>query len=742
MTDGQTAESRQQEEEQTRDTDLDAYELYFNRELNWIDFDVKVLEEALDETNPLLERVRFLSIFFNNLDEFFMIRVGGLKAQLVGGVLDTPPDGRTPLEQLSEIREKLQPYLHQASDCWHNRLMPALDRNGIKLKDLNTMTAEERDCLARYFEREVYPVLTPQAIDPGRPFPHISNLSLNLLVLLEDEEGIRHYARVKVPKNILRLVTVPCDTRNGNEGTDDLRQQPEKEFIWLEHLLRHNLQTLFPGLQVLRAVSFRVTRNADVEIVEDEADDLLSAVEEGIGQRFFGCAVRLEVEQSIQKQDLDFLVGRLQVTPYQVYMEPEPLGLSTIDEFCEIDKPDLKFPPFRSEVPPAFAEESSDIFSVIKKRDRLLFVPYDSFSPVVDFVRQAAEDPNVLAIKQTLYRVGKDSPIVKALIEARRNGKQVTALVELKARFDEENNIVWAREMEQAGVHVVYGLVGLKTHAKLCLVVRREEEGIQQYVHIGTGNYNHITAKIYTDLGVFTADRRICDDVTDLFNAITGYAKKTEYRELLVAPASMREELIRRIDREIEAHRNTGEGYIAFKMNQLVDKACIKALYRAATAGVRIDLQVRGICCLRPGVPGVNDRIRVTSIVGRFLEHPRIYYFHNGGESEVIIGSADMMPRNLDRRIEVLTPIKDPDIAQMVYRKILLVHLQDTEKTRELTPEGRYRRIASAEGEEPLNAQEEMLRNWKQWRSSDKEQNGGSKGGKFRFSPFTLSNYL
>jgi len=532
--------------------------LYINRELSWLQFNHRVLEEALDQRHPLLERVKFLAIFANNLDEFFMIRVSGLRRQLAGGVLEAPPDGMTPAEQLAAIRRQLLPELARQYDCWRYDLLPRLREAGIKVLDFDELKRKQRKLLRQYFEREIFPALTPLAFDPGHPFPHISNLSINLAVVINDPAHGQRFARLKVPATFPRLLRIPSE----------------------------------------------------------------------------------ETAESYQS-----------------------LG--------------------------------------------------------VDFVREAARDPAVLAIKQTLYRIGPDSPIVATLMEARENGKQVAVLVELKARFDEENNIGWARALEQAGVHVVYGLVGLKTHAKICLVVRRERDGITRYVHMSTGNYNGVTARVYTDLGYFTSDPAIGADVSDLFNALTGYSRRDEYRKLLVSPGMMQQQIIERIEREIERHRQHGDGYLAFKMNALVDKPCIQALYRASQAGVRVDLQVRGICCLRPGVPGVSDHITVTSIVGRFLEHARIFYFRNGGEEEILVGSADLMPRNLYRRVENLFPVEDPHLRDVLRDTVLGVHLKDTVQARRLLPDGSYERVRPGPDEPELNSQLWMVEHWGTWQGEE-----------------------
>jgi polyphosphate kinase len=486
----------------------------------------------------------------------------------------------------------------------------------------------------------------------------------------------------------------------------------------LEEVVAANLGLLFPGMQIVAAYPFRVTRDADPEIEEDEAADLLAAIEEGVRMRHFGSAVRLEIDHAMPERIRNILVSNLGLAPFQVYTRDAPIGMADLIELTKINRPDLKDAPFAPAVPPPLATEES-IFAAIKRQDILLYHPYDSFTPVVDFIREAARDPDVLAIKQTLYRVGPNSPVVAALMEAREHGKQVAVLVELKARFDEENNIVWARALEHAGVHVVYGLVGLKTHCKLLLVVRREGEGITRYVHMSTGNYNDVTARLYTDIGCFTCDQDIGADVSDLFNSLTGYSLKQEYRKLLVAPGTMRQQILDRIEREIEQHRQNGGGYLAFKMNGLVDKECIQALYRASQAGIKVDLQVRRICCLRPGVPGVSDNITVTSIVGRFLEHPRIFYFRNGGQEEILLGSADLMPRNLNRRVEQLFPVEDSELRESLYQHILCVHLKDNMQARRLLPDGSYERVQPQDGEPELNSQQWMVEHRGLWNEEE-----------------------
>ena len=486
----------------------------------------------------------------------------------------------------------------------------------------------------------------------------------------------------------------------------------------MEEIVKANLDLLFPGLKVEAAYPFRVTRDADPEIEEDEASDLLSAIAESVRERQFGSAIRLEIDSSMPDQVRDILQTNLDVASYQIYVVEGPIGLSDTMELMGVNRPELKDIPFKPSIPPSLSTEES-IFSVMRRKNVLLYHPYDSFEPVIRFIREAARDPEVLAIKMTLYRVGPDSPVVAALMDARENGKQVAVLVELKARFDEANNIVWAKALERAGVHVVYGLVGLKTHAKVCVVIRHETEGIRRYIHLGTGNYNDVTARLYSDIGLFTCDPALGKDVSALFNGLTGYSREDEYKKLLVAPGEMQQGIISRIDRVIKKHKEEGDGYLAFKMNSLVDHHCIKALYRASQAGVKVDIQARGICCLRPGIPGISENITVTSIVGRFLEHPRIYYFRNGEEEEILIGSADLMPRNLYRRVETLFPIDEEKIKKSLRDDILNVHLRDNVKSRRMLPDGNYERVIPVEGEEKLNSQEWLIKNRGNWHNAE-----------------------
>ncbi len=701
---------------------LDEPSLYFNRELSLIKFNYRVLAEALDgERHPLLERVKFLSIFFNNMDEFFMVRVSGLRRQLAAGVVEAPPDGMTPAEQLAAIRRDFTPILEEAMACWRDDLQPKLHAEGINILRYRELRGKQRRLMRRHFEREIFPVLTPLAFDPGHPFPHISNLSLNLAVVVEDPLKRRQFARLKIPGVFPRLIRIPEEDRAETYETLGLDSVVDTNFVWIEEVIIENLDLLFPGMRVVAAYPFRVTRDADLEIEEDEASDLLASIEESVGMRQFGSAVRLEVHRAMPRDIRDILLDNLGIAPYLLYTVDGPIGLSHLMQLTEVNIPELKDAAFIPYISRSLASGKSIFGAIRRRKNILLYHPYDSFAPVVDFLLEAARDPQVLAIKQTLYRVGPNAPVVAALLEARENGKQVAVLVELKARFDEENNIVWAKALERAGVHVIYGLVGLKTHAKVCMVVRREYDGMVRYVHLSTGNYNAATARVYTDLGYFTVDQEIGADVSDLFNALTGYSRKQEYRKLLVAPGAMREQIVGLIDREIEVHREHGNGYLAFKMNQLVDEDSIQAIYRASRAGVKVDLQVRGTCCIRPGLPGVSDNISVTSVVGRFLEHPRIYYFRNNGEEEMLLGSADLMPRNLDRRVETLFPVEDKQLLHAIRDHILGVHLRDNVQSWRLLPDGSYERRRAEPGEPALNSQLWMIEHRGIWDHGDRD---------------------
>lgn len=684
--------------------DMTDRSLYLNRQLSWLQFNWRVFSEAQEARLPLLERIKFLAICCSNLDEFFMIRVSGLRRQLAAGVAELSQDGMSPSEQMAAIRHELLVHVAAQANCWRDELLPKLHEADIHIFRYDMLSETQRLSLRDYFAREIFPVLTPLAFDPAHPFPHISNLSLNLAVVVQDPHQGERFARLKVPEGFPRLVPIPSEHHADEQHNGALLGATVAGYVWLEELIAANLDMLFTGVKVENAYPFRVTRDADLEIEEDEASDLLETIEESIEMRDFGSEVRLEVDTTMPARIRDLLITNLRIASYLVYAIDAPLGMADLLELTRLDRHDLKDPPFIPSGPSSLLMES-DIFSAIKQQDILLYHPYHSFSPVVDFIREAAKDPNVLAIKQTLYRVGPNSPIVDALMEAREHNKQVAVLVELKARFDEENNIAWARALEQKGVHVVYGMLGLKTHAKMCLVVRREAEGIVRYVHMSTGNYNPLTSKVYSDFGFFTCDPVIGADISDLFNTLTGYSYQESYRKLLVAPGGMRKQLLALIEHEIARHREHGDGYIAFKMNSLVDPACIQALYRASQAGVKIDLQIRGICCLRPGVPGVSETITVTSIVGRFLEHARLYYFWNGGQQVLLLGSADLMPRNLDGRVEIFFPVENARLRRILIEEILAVHLRDNVQCWRMEPDGQYTRLHPKADEEPCNSQ-------------------------------------
>jgi polyphosphate kinase len=678
--------------------------LYINRELSQLEFFRRVLEEAQDESNPLLERVKFLSIVGSNLAEFFMVRVGGIMQQIEAGVIDLTPDGLTPLEQLTAIRPVTLQLMNESRVCLRG-LLVELDRVGIHVLDYAALNAEQRASADDYFHELVFPVLTPLAYDPGRPFPHISNMSLNLAVIVHDENGVERFARVKVPNTLPRLLQV----KEGIAPTDGAANA-DRSFVWLEQVIVANLGTLFPGMQIVQAHPFRVTRDAEMIIQELEAEDLLETIERGVRQRRFGSVVRMTIDLSMPASILELLSENMGLDPNAVYAVDPPLGSSDLMSLYNIDRHDLKAAPFLPALPAGLDETDEDIFAAIRRQDILLHHPYDSFTPVIDFLRAAAIDPNVLAIKMTLYRVGRNAPVVEALLEAARNGKQVAVLIELKARFDEESNIEWARALEREGVHVVYGLLGLKTHSKIALVVRKEGEHLRRYVHLATGNYNAITALLYTDLGLFTCDEAMGADATDVFNYLTGYSTKHNYRKFLVAPINLRSGMTELIQREIDRQRTGEPGHLIFKINSLVDKQLIQLLYEASQAGVKVDLIVRGVCCLRPGLPGISDNIRVISIVGRFLEHTRIYYFRNGGQEQIYLGSADLMPRNLDRRVEICFPVEDPRLIRQVRDQILETYLADNVKARLMRPDGTYRRLKPEDGQAPLVSQNVLMK--------------------------------
>ncbi len=664
--------------------------LYVNRELSWIYFNQRVLEEALDPTaHPLLERVKFISIFSSNLDEYFMIRVAGIEDQYEAGIQDRTIDGQTPFEQLEKIRTMVLRQFRERNDCFYHDLVPALQREGIEFLRVAELSAQQQKALSHYFRKEIFPVLTPLAFDTGHPFPFMSNLSLNLAIELEDEETkALKFARVKVPGILPRLLRL-----NDIKGFHD--EDGIIRFIWIEDLIESNLAHLFPKMRIIQSHLFRLIRDADIEIEEDEAGDLLETIEQGILSRRYGKVVRLDITPQMPNSVRRLLMKNLEVTERNVYEIDGAFGFSCLLDLLKIDRPELKDEPF---VPSnRIAEQfGNDIFSAIKAKDRLLYHPYDSFQPVVDFINQAALDPDVLSIKQTLYRVGSNSPIVQALMKAAEEGKQVAVLVELKARFDEENNIVWARALEDVGAHVAYGLPGLKTHAKLTLIVRREQHKLKRYLHLGTGNYNLTTGRIYTDYSYFTINEQLANDVAELFNALTGYSKHTEYRKLLVSPINTRKRIIEMIEREIEWSRKENKGRIIMKMNALVDAKTIRALYRASCEGVKIDLVIRGVCCLKPGIATISENIRVISVIGRFLEHSRAYYFHNGGKEQLYLGSADIMPRNLDDRVETLFPVFDKEFIQLVKSDLDLI-LSDNVKAWQMNADGLYSKIHNDE---------------------------------------------
>lgn len=684
------------------ETDLDDSSLYLNRELSLLAFQERVLEEAENPDNPLLERVKFLAIMSSNLGEFFMVRIGGLKQQVKAGVSEVSPDGMTPAEQLAAAREQAVALIRRGRELYRH-LREELERENIHLSRYEELDASQRAAADEYFRDTIFPTLTPLAFDPGRPFPHISNMSLNLAIVVRTGDGEERFARLKIPRALPRLVPVPAR----------LGAKPGRRsgfwFVWIDDLACQHLGMLFPGYTVAEAHPFRITRDAEFAIQELEADDLLESIEEGIRRRRFGSVVRVTVDDDMPESVQQILTENLSLDPGELIVLDPPLGFSDLFAAYGLDRPDLKEAPFVPALPSGIDDvEATDWFAVLRERDVLLHRPYESFEPVVALLRQAAQDPDVLAIKMTLYRVGRDSPVVQALLDAAENGKEVAALVELKARFDEESNIGWARMLEAAGVHVVYGLLGLKTHTKLTLIVRKEGRRIRRYVHAGTGNYNTVTATQYTDLDLLTCREDIGRDATLLFNSLTGWASDIVYRRFLVAPDSLRSEFERRVRREIDNARAGKPARMILKMNALVDRRMVRLLYEASGAGVQVDLLVRGVCSLRPGLAEVSENIRVTSYVGRFLEHTRIYWFRNGGRSEVLIGSADLMSRNLDRRVEVLVPVLDRTLVARL-RGILDVYLSDTAHTRRLLPDGTYQRIRPAEGAQPLDAQNVLL---------------------------------
>ena len=692
--------------EQTKVLDVTDPQYYLNREINWIDFDRKVLEQAADSSVPLLERVKFLSIVYNNLDEFFMVRVANVWKQVQSGAEATGMDKLPPRRQLAEIGRKVRELTDDAEELWKKKLLPELAKKSINLVSYSDLPEKKRAILDNYFDNEIYPILTPQVIDSGHPFPLVSNTSINIIIELVNAKKASdiRYARLKCPNNVPRFLYLPKGKEEVDPSLGFSSNYAEVNVVLVEDLIEERLERLFPGFKVKATGQFRITRNTDGEIEEDEADDLLAAVRDYVDQRRFGDIVRVEMGRGMPVRLSEFLIEHLEVKPHQIYKQKIPLAFSEFMALGCIDRPKLQYRPDKMKLAKELDMEN-DCFEAIKKQDIVLFHPYDRFQGVLNFIEQAARDPKVVAIKQTLYRCGSDSPVIRSLLEARRRGKQVTAVVELKARFDEERNINWAEELERAGVNVVYGFVGLKVHAKLCLVVRRESTGVRRYVHIGTGNYNASSAKIYTDLGLLTDDEAICDDVTDLFNVMTGCGEVNKYRKLFVSPNTLRPSMVKLIREEIEMHKAHGNGHIMLKCNQLVDGEIISELYKASQAGVKIECVVRGICCLRPGVPGISDNITVKSIVGRYLEHARIYWFNRDGNPVMYIGSADMMNRNLNGRIEVLTPIENEKIRNNIMQNVLQLQLDDTEQSWIMKSDGSYERYKRGKLQKRVDAQ-------------------------------------
>jgi len=676
---------------------LDDPSLYINRELSWLEFNRRVLEEARDPSVPLLERLKFLAIFGSNLDEFFMVRVGGLQQKVQAGIgIGSGADRMPPGEQLERISQMVRQMQADGYGCLLQELLPMLEKEGIFLRAMKDLTPEQAQYTQELFRRQIFPVLTPLAIDEGHPFPHLLNKSLNLAVLLRRPRSQEKlYAVVQVPSVLPRFVQLP-----GDKGYN---------FFPLESAIRMHLPDLFPGMLLEHSAVFRVTRNSEYEIDDDEVEDLLKTIEEEVRKRRRGFAVRLEIETDAQPELQSFLMTALDLEPNDVYPNPDPMDLTGLFQIHALPGfhhlHDAQFVP---QLVPEFATASS-IFAAIRGRDIIVHHPYESFGPVVDFIEQAASDERVLAIKQALYRTSSDSPIVRALQTAAGNGKQVTAVIELKARMDEERNILWARELEKSGVHVVFGFIGLKTHCKVALVVRREDDGIRRYVHLATGNYNPQTARLYSDLGYFTCNPDFCDDASALFNYLTGYSELPQWRKLIVAPSRMQAFMIEKIAQEATNVAAGQPGRIIAKINGLLEPAIVQALYKASQAGVKIEVVCRGICALRPGIPGVSENIRVTSIVDRFLEHSRVFYFHNNADPLVYIGSADWMDRNLSRRVEVVFPIEQPDLKQRVINEVLGISLADNVKARELLSDGTYRRVEKREDEAALRSQDRFL---------------------------------
>jgi len=678
----------------------------FNREISQVEFFNRVLEEALDDTQPILERLKFLAIFSSNVDEFFMIRVSALKEALEEEVTGLSPDGMTPAEQLHKIRERLVPLVAEQGRCLREEVIPQLRENGIEITHYQSLTPDEQRALNEYFTENVFPVLTPQAVDPSHPFPYISNLSLNLGLMVEvaanEDADITsqvspepRFVRIKVPPLVPRVVAVP--------GAD-------AKFVLLGELIKANIGSLFPGMKTSEPHTFRITRDADIDIREDEAEDLLHMLQEQLRRRRFGTPVRLEVSSTMPDELVNYVRQEVGLGADDVYVIDGPLNVPDLMALYDLPRPDLKDKPLPVMMPDTF-RHGSEIFDVIKEHDVLLHHPYVSYTSITDLISSAANDPYVVAIKICVYRTGGDSPILPALIHASEQGKQVTVLIELKARFDEEQNIEWATRLERAGIHVVYGVMGLKTHCKLALIIRREGDKLQRYVHIATGNYNPTTSTTYTDLGLLTANEGIGADATELFNYLTGYSRQSDYQQLLVAPVNLRDRMTSLIEREIEHQREGRPARIIAKINRIADTRIIGKLYEASQAGVPIDLIVRGICMIRPGIPGLSETINIRSIVGRFLEHSRIFYFANGGDEDLYIGSSDLMPRNLNRRVEVLSKVHDEKLKSYLRDVVLETYLRDNVKARRLRTDGTYERIPVGPDEPRINSQAEFAEN-------------------------------
>jgi polyphosphate kinase len=677
---------------------------FINRETSLLEFHRRVLEEARDENNPLLERVKFLSIFASNMDEFFMVRVAVIRRLVEAQITEKFPDGLTAPEVLAATATLSQELYEEALRHFNKKILPQLGKSGIHLSEYRKLSETQKRKADDYFKEVIYPVLTPLAFDSRHPFPHISNLSLNLAIIIKDAKGRHKFARLKVPDAMPRLVQL-----RRSSGSAHKNGKPHYHFVWLEQVIAANLSSLFHGMEVVEVHPFRIIRDADMEIQQIEADDLLETMQKGIHNREFGSVVQVAIHESMPQDVRNLLSENLEVNSNDLYVLPSPLGLSNLWQFyAAVERHDLKFPPYKPFVPKAFrnVSVSNDIFKAIRHGNIMLHQPYDSFNPVVDFLYAAARDPHVAAIKQTIYRIGQNAGVVEALVEAAKQGKEVAVLMELRARFDEESNIGWAHMLEDAGVHVVYGVAGLKTHSKIILVVRREGKGIRRYVHLSTGNYNAVTSLIYEDIGMFTCDEAIGQDASNLFNYLTGYSTKQEYQKLLVAPVNLRQKLEALIEREIAHAKNGRKTHLIFKVNSLVDPNVITLLYQASQAGVKVDLLVRGTCCLEAGTSGLSDRIRVISVVGRYLEHSRVFYFLNDGNEEVYLGSADLMQRNLDRRVEIMFPVENRTQMRHLRYDVLETYLKENSRAYRMQAEEGYIRPKA------LNKKNFDVQNW------------------------------